>query len=86
VSCCHFFQPVFNLFSRIDQPSIFIHDSLHTYEYMIWEFRAAYPHLPPGGLLFADDALWNGSFADFAREVHASQARILRDPDNQLAQ
>lgn len=67
-----------NLFARIDQPSIFIHDSLHTYEHMIWEFRVAYPHLPPGGLLFADDALWNDSFADFAREVHASQARILR--------
>ena len=67
-----------NLLARIEQPSIFIHDSLHTYEHMIWEFKTAYPHLPNGGLLFVDDALWNDSFTDFAREVHASQARILR--------
>jgi hypothetical protein len=65
------------LLAGIDQPSVFIHDSLHTYEHMIWEFRVAYPHLPLGGLLFADDAVWNDSFADFAREVRASHARIL---------
>lgn len=67
-----------NLLARIEQPSIFIHDSLHTYEHMLWEFKTAYPHLPNGGLLFVDDALWNDSFTDFACEVHASQARILR--------
>ena len=67
-----------NLLAQIGQLSIFIHDSLHTYEHMMWEFQAVYPHLQAEGLLLADDALWNTSFNDFAKQVHASQARILR--------
>jgi predicted O-methyltransferase YrrM len=57
---------------------IFIHDSLHTYEHMIWEFEASYPSLRVGGLLFADDALWNHAFSDFARRHGEHEARILR--------
>jgi len=55
-----------------------IHDSLHTYEHMLWEFRQAYPHLPAGGLLFSDDAKWNSAFPEFAFEVRALRAKILR--------
>ena len=57
---------------RID---IFLHDSLHTYEHMLWEFELAYPFL--GELLFADDALWNSAFEDFARKVGTPEAHIL---------
>jgi predicted O-methyltransferase YrrM len=60
---------------RID---IFLHDSLHTYEHMLWEFEIAYPFLRLGELLFADDALWNSAFEDFARKVGTPEARILR--------
>jgi hypothetical protein len=45
---------------------------------MLWEFETAYPYLPPGGLLFSDDALWNDAFHDFARKAGAQEARILR--------
>jgi len=55
----------------------FIHDSLHTYDHMTWEFETAYPHLLSGGLLFSDDALWNDSFDDFARRM-LMPAKILR--------
>ena len=57
---------------------VFIHDSLHTYDHMLWEFRAAFPHIRPGGLLFSDDAAWNPAFAEFGAEVRAERARILR--------
>jgi predicted O-methyltransferase YrrM len=57
---------------------MFIHDSLHTAEHMKFEFECAYPCLPNGGLLIADDALWNSSFPDFAKSVHATAARIVR--------
>ena len=57
---------------------VFIHDSLHTYEHMLWEFRTAYPRLRPGGLLISDDAAWNPAFPEFAREVNATRARVLR--------
>jgi predicted O-methyltransferase YrrM len=57
---------------------VFIHDSCHTYDHMLWEYRTAYPALRQGGLLFSDDALWNAAFADFAMEVGARHAGILR--------
>jgi methyltransferase family protein len=66
------------LLTKLGNVGIFIHDSLHTYNHMMWEFETAYPHLLPGGLLFSDDALWNDSFYDFARNVDAPEAKILR--------
>jgi predicted O-methyltransferase YrrM len=57
---------------------VFIHDSLHTYEHMLWEFRTAYPRVRPGGLVICDDATWNPAFPEFAREVNATRARVLR--------
>jgi predicted O-methyltransferase YrrM len=66
------------LLDGIDSTDIFIHDSLHTYEHMLWEYRAAYPHIRPGGLLFSDDAKWNSAFPEFALEVAAPRAKILR--------
>jgi hypothetical protein len=57
---------------------VFIHDSLHTYEHMLWEYRSAYPHLREGGLLVSDDAMWNSAFPEFAREVCAKHAQIIR--------
>ncbi len=55
-----------------------MHDSLHTYEQMRLEFQLAYPHLNPGSLLLADDALWNLAFAEFASTVRARAARVSR--------
>jgi predicted O-methyltransferase YrrM len=66
------------LLMQIGPIDIFIHDSLHTYEHMIWEYRIAYRHLRPGGLLFSDDAAWNSAFGEFSREVAAPQAEVLR--------
>lgn len=66
------------LLTQLGNIDIFIHDSLHTYDHMTWEFETAYPRLRSGGLLFSDDALWNNSFYDFARKVGAPEARILR--------
>jgi len=57
---------------------IFIHDSLHTYDQMLWEYRAAYPFIRPGGLLFSDDAAWSPAFPEFCREVGARRWQVLR--------
>lgn len=48
---------------------IFIHDSDHSYEHMLWEYRTAYPHVKPGGLLCSDDVCLHSAFKDFAREI-----------------
>jgi len=41
---------------------LFVHDSLHTFRQMSFEFRVAWKHLRPGGLLISDDVFWNPAF------------------------
>jgi predicted O-methyltransferase YrrM len=65
------------LLRQLGEVDVFIHDSLHTDEHMRFEFTEAYPHLRNGGLLIADDAMWNRAFPDFARHVRAPMAQIL---------
>jgi hypothetical protein len=66
-----------SLLARLGSIGIFIHDSLHTYDHMMWEFETAYPYLSSGGLLVSDDASWNDAFYDFVQSVRASEAQIL---------
>jgi predicted O-methyltransferase YrrM len=67
-----------SLLAKLGTIDAFIHDSLHTYDHMLWEYRAAFPYLRPGGLLFSDDAEWNSAFTEFCPEVAAKHWRILR--------
>lgn len=46
---------------------LFFHDSEHTYETMMFEYRAAYRALAPGGMLVSDDTMWNAAMLDFAK-------------------
>lgn len=43
------------LLRRLGEIDMFHHDSLHTYEHMMWEYESAYPHLLPGGVLSSHD-------------------------------
>lgn len=64
--------------AELPEVDVFIHDSLHTYEHMKFELETAYRHIRPGGLLLADDALWNSAFTEVARVFAAPAAAILR--------
>lgn len=66
------------LLEELGSIDVFIHDSLHVYDHMLWEYRAAFPYLRPGGLLFSDDALWNKAFPEFAAEARARQHGVVR--------
>jgi len=66
------------LLEELGSIDVFIHDSLHVYDHMLWEYRAAYPYIRPGGLLFSDDALWNKAFPEFVAEVHGKKHAIVR--------
>lgn len=48
---------------------MFLHDSLHTYEHMMFEYTAAWKYLSKGGLLLSDDVNkhWSIAFIDFAK-------------------
>lgn len=66
------------MLKRLGAIDVFIHDSLHTYEHMWFEFQLAYPSLRTGGLLLADDALWNPAFSQFTEALHAPIAQVIR--------
>jgi len=57
------------LLKELGTVDMFLHDSLHTYDHMMLEFRAAWPHLKAGGLLLAHDVGTNHSFFDFIGEA-----------------
>ena len=59
-------KQVLDSHSSID---IFFHDSLHTYNNMIFEFKKAWPFIREGGLLLSDDVGSNDSFHDFCSEM-----------------
>jgi predicted O-methyltransferase YrrM len=60
-----FLEPVLSDIGTID---CFIHDSLHTYEHMTWEFRTAWNFLCNGGLFLSHDVGANEAFFDFMEE------------------
>ncbi|MBT3408461.1 class I SAM-dependent methyltransferase [Candidatus Woesearchaeota archaeon] len=50
-------------YKKID---IFLHDSLHTYEHMFWEYNIAWKHLKKKGLLLSDDVYFSKAFHKFS--------------------
>jgi len=56
------------LLAHLDVIDIFLHDSLHTEEHMLFEYETAWPHLREGGYLLSDDITF--SFREFAVKAH----------------
>ena len=56
------------LVEQLPAIDMFYHDSTHTYDHMMFEFREAKRKLVSGGLVVADDISWNSSLWDFADE------------------
>jgi predicted O-methyltransferase YrrM len=67
-----------NLLRELKAVDVFIHDSSHTYEQVKYEFELAYPYVKRGGLLLADDALWNAAFTEFAKTISSPASAIIR--------
>lgn len=57
------------LLEELGEIDLFLHDSLHTYGHMLFEFRAAWPRLKAGGLLLSHDIGRNAAFFDFVSEA-----------------
>jgi len=55
------------LLEKIRLIDIFIHDSEHSYQVMMGEYIAAWPHIKLGGLLISDDTGRNEAFIDFCK-------------------
>lgn len=57
------------LLKELKTVDMFLHDSLHTYDHMMFEFRAAWPHLRGGGLFLSHDVGSNDAFFRFIGEA-----------------
>jgi predicted O-methyltransferase YrrM len=58
------------LLRKAEPVDLFLHDANHAYSAQLREYRAAWPHLRPGGVLVSDD-VGNPAFIEFAAEVEA---------------
>lgn len=50
---------------RADPLDLFLHDSLHKYPTMRWEYESAWPRIPPGGFLASHDVHANVAWPEF---------------------
>jgi hypothetical protein len=57
------------LLKELGQVDIFMHDSDHSYENMMFELTTAWDYLTERGLVLAHDTDSNSAFRDFARKV-----------------
>ena len=55
-----------SVLEQIKEIDIFIHDSYHSYDNMLFEYQEAWPHIRKGGALLSHDVLDNGAFSEFA--------------------
>jgi len=58
---------------------VFLHDSEHSYDNMLWEYRTAYPFIRGGGLMLSHDISQNPAFRDFSKEVNSEYYYMLNN-------
>ncbi|MFQ5787509.1 MAG: class I SAM-dependent methyltransferase, partial [Thermodesulfobacteriota bacterium] len=58
------------LLNEIGETDFFVHDSLHTYDHMMWEYKCVWPYLRQGGLFLSHDVGANEAFLDFMKKVN----------------
>jgi len=61
--------------------SMFVHDSLHTYDHMMAEYRLGYDALEPGGLLVSDDVSYNSAWSNFCKSKNQESKTISKGPE-----
>src|SRR4029077_1829143 len=55
------------LLDKIGALDFFIHDSLHEYNHMMFEYQSSWPKLRRGGILFSDDVSFTEAFPEIGR-------------------
>jgi hypothetical protein len=67
-----------DLLAGIRDVDVFLHDSLHTYEYEAAELQAVAPNLSPGALVLSDNAHDSAALSDWA-EQHGRHYLFFRE-------
>jgi hypothetical protein len=68
-----------HLITSIREIDVFVHDSLHTYRHMNFEFETAWPCICPGGVLVADNVDLNDAFVRFAARVNPAYSALAQE-------
>lgn len=62
-------EPVLpNLLNELCHIDFFLHDSVHNWRHMLWEYELAWPHLKSGGVLASHDVLTSTAFDHFVMQ------------------
>ncbi len=67
--------------SEVGSIDVFVHDSLHTYRHMKWEFQKALTSLRPGGLLISDDIEMNRAFEETVGRPEIKEWVAIREDE-----
>jgi predicted O-methyltransferase YrrM len=65
-----------DLLGTLGKVDLFLHDSDHSYENMVFEFEQAFPRLAPGALLMSDDTHLHTAWDDFCAKHGLRPTRI----------
>ena len=57
------------LLEKLGMIDVFLHDSEHSYQNMLWEYQTAWAYLRKGGLLLSHNIDSNDAFSDFCQSV-----------------
>ena len=63
---------------------VFLHDSLHTYKNMLFEYNTAWPFIKKSGFLISDDVPENNAFLDFYSMVNSSPILMTDNQDKEI--
>jgi predicted O-methyltransferase YrrM len=67
------------ILSKLGSIEMFYHDSNHTYEHMMFEFKTASAYLKKGGIICSDDINMNNAWGDFSKSL-----KYHREVDNKF--
>ncbi len=67
------------LLSSIGEIGLFMHDSDHTYENIMFELRSVWPHLANGGVVVIDNYNWTNAPMDFCTGKELELINIADD-------
>lgn len=70
-----------DLLKELKNIDIFLHDSLHTYSHMMYEYTTAWPYIRVGGILLSDDIGLNYAFKHFYHLVRSKGRAVTMDND-----
>jgi predicted O-methyltransferase YrrM len=68
-----------DLITSIEEVDVFVHDSLHTYNHMTFEFETAWPRLRAGGAIVADNVDLNDAFEHFTARVNPAFSGVVQE-------